>query len=114
MRPLLLGLAFVGVLAAQSEVTPAEVPMEQCLPGTLISIQPDSITLKFNAKITTMRLAPDAEIWRRGTDVESIHQLAVGDDIHLRCSPQLNRAVRLIWNRITSGKSPFVWATWSL
>lgn len=81
MRTLLLGLAFVGVLAAQSKV-----PTEQCLPGTLISIQPDSITLKFNEKITTMRLAADAEIWRRGTDVESIQQLVVGDDIYLRCA----------------------------
>jgi len=72
---------FVGVLAGQSEV-----PTEQCLPGTLISIQPDSITLKFNERITTFRLAPDAEIWRRGTDVESTRQLVLGDDIYLRCT----------------------------
>jgi hypothetical protein len=81
MRTLLLGLAFVGSLAAQSEV-----PTEQCLPGALISIQQDSITLKFNEKITTFRLAPDAEIWRRGTDVASLQQLVVGDDISLRCT----------------------------
>src|ERR1035438_2605621 len=87
MRTVLLGLAFVGVLAGQpAEVPPTEVPMDQCLPGTLISIQQDSITLRFNAKITTMHLAPDAEIWGRGTDAESVRQLVVGDDIYLRCS----------------------------
>lgn len=80
MRTLLLGLAFVGSLAAQSEV-----PTEQCLGGWLISIQADSITLKFNERITTFRLAPDAEIWRHGTDVESIHQLVLGDEIYLKC-----------------------------
>lgn len=74
MRTLLLGLAFVGGLAGQ------------CLPGTLISIQQDSITLKFNEKITTMRLAPDAEVWRRGTDVASLQQLVEGDNISLKCT----------------------------
>jgi hypothetical protein len=88
MRTLLLGLAFVGGLAAQSEV-----PTEQCLGGALLSIQPDSITLKFNEKITTFRLAPDAEIWRRGTDVESIQQLVVGDDVSLRCTRSADGAV---------------------
>jgi hypothetical protein len=78
---LFIALALPCCLAAQSEI-----PGDQCLPGTLISIQPHSITLKFNDKITMMRLAPDAEIWRRGTDVESIQQLVVGDDVNLRCT----------------------------
>ncbi|HEY1758418.1 MAG TPA: DUF5666 domain-containing protein [Bryobacteraceae bacterium] len=76
-----IGLAFVGALAAQ-----AEVPAEQCLGGTLISIQPDSITLKFNEKTMTFHVAPDAEIWRRGTDVEGLQELVPGDDVSLRCS----------------------------
>jgi hypothetical protein len=84
MRTLLLaciGLTLVGSLAAQSEV-----PRDQCLGGWLVAIQQDSIALKFNDKITTMRLAPDAEIWRRGVDLDSIHQLVVGDNIYLKCA----------------------------
>jgi hypothetical protein len=84
MRTLLtacIGLTLTGGLDAQSEV-----PGDQCLGGTLIGIQQDSITLKFNDKITTMRLAPDAEIWRRGVDLGSIQQLVVGDHIYLKCS----------------------------
>jgi hypothetical protein len=76
-----IGLTLVGSLAGQSEV-----PREQCLGGWLVAIQQDSISLKFNEKITTMRLAPNAEIWRRGADLESIHQLVEGDDIYLRCT----------------------------
>jgi hypothetical protein len=74
-------LTLVGSLAAQSEV-----PGDQCLGGSLVSIQQDSITLKFNEKIMTMHLAPDAEIWRRGVDLDSIHQLEIGDHIYLKCS----------------------------
>jgi hypothetical protein len=88
MRILLLGLLFVGGLAAQSEV-----PTEQCLGGWLVSIQQDSITLKFNEKINTYRLAPDAEIWRHGTDVESLQQLVPGDEIYLKCTRGDDRAV---------------------
>jgi hypothetical protein len=63
MRTLVLAclvLCFVGSLAAQPE--PGEIPADQCLGGSLVSIQQDSINLKFNEKIMTMRLAPDAEI----------------------------------------------------
>lgn len=84
MRTLLsacIGVTVVGGLYAQSEV-----PGDQCLGGTLIGIQQDSITLKFNEKITTMHLAPEAEIWRRGVDLESIQQLLVGDEIYLKCT----------------------------
>jgi hypothetical protein len=87
MRMLLLaclGLYFAGSLAAQPE--PGEIPGDQCLGGWLVSIQQDSITLRFNEKIMTMRLAPDAEIWRRGVDLESIHQLVVSDNIFLKCA----------------------------
>jgi len=83
MRTLLAvcaGLVFAGSLAAQSKV-----PRDQCLGGKLVAIQPDSISLQFNQKITLMRVAPDAEIWRRGVDLESIHQLALGDDIYAEC-----------------------------
>ncbi len=69
------------------------MPTEQCLAGTLISIQQDSITLKFNEKITTFRLAPDAEVWRRGTDVASIHQLVLGDEIYMKCTRDADSAV---------------------
>ena len=98
MRSLLLGLLFVGSLAAQSEV-----PTEQCLPGTLISIQPDSITLKFNEKITTLHLAPDPEIWRRGTDVASLQQLVVGDDIYLKCSQSGEEVVASVVAAVEKG-----------
>ncbi len=98
MRTLLLGLAFVGGLAGQSEV-----PTEQCLGGTLISIQPDSITLKFNEKITTFRLASDAEIWRRGTDVASLQQLVLGDDIYLRCSQSGEEVVASVVGAVEAG-----------
>jgi hypothetical protein len=80
MRPLLFCL-FISSLSAQSEV-----PGDQCLGGTLVSIQQDSMTTKFNEKIITMRLASDAEIWRRGVDLESIQQLVVGDEIYLKCA----------------------------
>jgi hypothetical protein len=76
-----IGLICSGSLAAQSEV-----PRDQCLGGKLLSIQQDSITTQFNQKIITMRLTPDAEIWRRGVDLESIHQLTLGDQIYLRCT----------------------------
>jgi hypothetical protein len=80
MRPLLFCIC-LSSLCAQSEV-----PGDQCLGGTLVSIQQDSITTKFNQKIITMHLAPDAEIWRRGVDLESIQQLVVGDEIYLKCT----------------------------
>jgi hypothetical protein len=73
-------LAFAGALPAQSGV-----PQDQCLGGTLIAAQPDSVTLKFNQKTTTYRLTPDVEIWRRGKDLESAGQLAPGDEIYLVC-----------------------------
>jgi len=88
MRTLLLGLVFVGSLAAQSEV-----PTDQCLGGWLVSNQQDSVTLKFNEKIITTRLAPDAEIWRRGADVDSVHQLVLGDEIYLKCTRDTDSAV---------------------
>jgi hypothetical protein len=81
LLPICVGFALLSRLAAQPEV-----PGDQCLGGTLISIQQDSITTKFNRKIITMHLAPDAEIWRRGVDLESIHQLVVGDTIYLKCT----------------------------
>jgi uncharacterized protein DUF5666 len=98
MRTLLLGLAFVGTLAAQPDV-----PTERCLPGTLLSIQPDSITLKFNERITTFRLAPDAEIWRRGTDVASLKQLVVGDDVYLKCSQSGEEVVASVVAAVEAG-----------
>jgi hypothetical protein len=87
MRPLLFCI-FVSSLCAQPEV-----PGDQCLGGTLISIQQDSITTKFNEKIITMHLAPDAEIWRRGVDLDSIRQLVVGDEIYLKCTRAVSGAV---------------------
>ncbi len=79
--PICVGFTFLSSLAAQ-----ADVPGDQCLGGTLVSIRRDSITTKFNEKIITMRLAPDAEIWRRGVDLDSVHQLVVGDEIYLKCT----------------------------
>lgn len=81
MRTTVLLCIFLGTLAAQSEV-----PGDQCLGGVLVSIQQDSITTKFNEKIITMHLAPDAEIWRRGVDLESAHQLVLGEEIYLKCT----------------------------
>ena len=94
MRVLLLaclGLCVAGSLTAQPQ--PGDVPPDQCLGGWLVSIQQDSLTLRFNEKIITMRLAPDAEIWRRGVDLESIHQLLVGDNIYLKCARAAGGAV---------------------
>jgi hypothetical protein len=91
LLPVCLGLCFVGSLAAQPK--PDEVPPDQCLGGWLVSTQQDSITLKFNEKIITTRLAPDAEIWRHGTDVESMHQLVVGDEIYMKCTRDADSAV---------------------
>ncbi len=86
MRLLLLaclGLCSEVSLVAQS--LPDEIPGDQCLGGRLVSIQRNSITLKFNEKTITTRLAPDAEIWRRGVDLDSLSQLVVGDNIYLKC-----------------------------
>ena len=91
LLPVCIGLCFVSSLAAQPK--PDEVPPDQCLGGWLVSIQQDSITLKFNQKIITTRLAPDAEIWRHGTDVDSIHQLVQGDEIYLKCARDADGAV---------------------
>lgn len=52
----------------------------------MVSIQPDSLILKFNDKITTMHLAPGAEIWRRGKDLDNLQQFVVGDLIYTRCT----------------------------
>ena len=76
-----IGLALAGSLVAQSEV-----PGDQCLGGTLIARQHDSITLKFNDQISTLHVAPGAEIWRRGMDLKSIQQLVPGDNIYLKCT----------------------------
>jgi hypothetical protein len=76
-----IGLICLGNLAAQTEV-----PGDQCLGGFLLAIQPQSITLKFNDKVTTMPIAPGAEIWRRGADLDDIHQLVIGDEIYLKCT----------------------------
>jgi hypothetical protein len=80
-----LGLYAVGSLAA-AQPEPDKIPGDQCLGGWLVSVQQDSITLKFNEKIVTMRLTPDAEIWRRGVDLDSIQQLAAGDNIYPKCA----------------------------
>jgi hypothetical protein len=77
----LIGLICAGNLAAQTGVTG-----DQCLGGSLTAIQSQSISLKFNGKITTMPIAPGAEIWRRGTDLDGIHQLVIGDEIYLKCT----------------------------
>jgi hypothetical protein len=84
-----VGLTLLGSLAGQSPAPGAEVPGDQCLGGDLVAIQQDSIALKFNEKITVMRVAPDAEIWRRGADLENIRQLVVGDNVYLACTRSL-------------------------
>ena len=81
-------LTFAGRLAAQSEIRP-----DQCLGGWVVSIQPDSLTLKFNDKITIVRLAPGAEIWRRGKDLDSLQQFVVGDEIYTRCTREPDGSV---------------------
>jgi hypothetical protein len=86
-----LWLCFAISLAARPQ--PNEIPGDQCLGGLLVSIQPDSVTLKFNEKIITTRAAPDAEIWRRGVDLESIHQLVVGDNVYLKCARSADSGV---------------------
>lgn len=75
------GLIFAGFLAAQSDV-----PADQCLGGWVVSIQPDSLILKFNDKINTIHLAPGAELWRRGKDVDHLQQFMLGDEIYTRCT----------------------------
>ncbi len=79
-------MIFAGYLAAQGQVPQGKVPPDQCLGGWLVSIQPDSLTLKFNDKINTIHLAPGAEIWRRGRDLDSLEQFAIGDQIYISCT----------------------------
>jgi Domain of unknown function (DUF5666) len=81
-----IGLTLLSSLAGQSPAPGSEVPGDQCLGGDLVAIQQNSIALKFNQKFTIMRVAPDAEIWRRGVYLENIHQLTVGDNIYLACT----------------------------
>ena len=33
-----------------------------------------------------MRLAPGAQIWRRGQDLDNLDQFVVGDDVNTRCT----------------------------
>ena len=83
-----LALAFATYLIAQNDVPP-----DQCLGGWVTAIQPDAITLKFNEKIATVPIAPGAEIWRRGVDLESAQQLVVGDQVFLKCARGADGAV---------------------
>jgi hypothetical protein len=69
-----------GTLAGQTQVAP-----DQCLGGSLTATQSQSISLRFNGRITTIPIAPGAEIWRGG-DLNDIHQLIVGDEIYLKCT----------------------------
>jgi hypothetical protein len=80
-------LSFFVVLACAAELAAqTEVPQDQCLGGWLTAIQSQSITLKYNDKITTFPIASGAEIWRRGADLDDIHQLVLGDQIYLKCT----------------------------
>jgi hypothetical protein len=83
-----IGLSLLTSLSAQSEI-----PGDQCMGGTLIAIQQDSITTKFNEKILTYGLAPGVEVWRRGVDLEGIHLLVVGDEVYLKCMRAADGAV---------------------
>ena len=49
----LIGLICAGILAAQTEVTG-----DQCRGGWLTAIQSESISLKFNDKVTIMPMLP--------------------------------------------------------
>jgi hypothetical protein len=80
------GVCFIVLICAGNLAAQAEIAGDQCLGGSLTAIQAESISLKFNDNVTTIRVAPDAEIWRRGTDLGSIHQLVIGDQIYLKCS----------------------------
>jgi hypothetical protein len=82
MVSFLIGLACVANLAAQAEVTGDQCP----LGGRLTAIQSQSITVTLNDKITIIPIAPGAEIWRRGADLDSIDQLVIGDQIFLKCT----------------------------
>jgi len=76
----LLLIAFASFAAGQAE------ERAQCLGGTLISSQRDSITTKFNEKILTYRVTPETELWRRGVDLKSPLEFVAGDDITLKCA----------------------------
>jgi hypothetical protein len=87
--PLLITVAAAGSLSAQTVV-----PRDQCLGGRLLSTQEGSITLQFNQRVTTIPIAPGGEIWRHGSDVESIRQLVPGDNVYLKCAqPEPSGAV---------------------
>lgn len=80
-------LSFFVVLSCMAELdAQTKVPQDQCLGGRLTTVQSQSITLKFNDRITTFSIAPGAEIWRRGADLDDIHQLVLGDEIYLKCT----------------------------
>lgn len=73
-------VAFGTLAAAQTEASP------RCLGGWLVSAQADSITLKFNDEITTYRITPETELWRRGVDLKSTSEFVPGDEISVRCA----------------------------
>lgn len=77
-------IAFAGLAEAQTAVQGDQ--RAECLPGSLISTQQDSITVKFNEKIVTLHLTPETEIWRRGVDLKSTSELVPGDDISVKCA----------------------------
>jgi hypothetical protein len=46
---------FIGLICLGNLVAQTEVPGDQCLGGFLLAIQPQSITLKFNARQTAVK-----------------------------------------------------------
>jgi hypothetical protein len=79
LLPVFLSFLVLGSLAAQP------VALSKCLGGTLISVLPDSVTVKMNQRITVIRVTPETEIWRRGVDLDSTAKLVLGEEIFPIC-----------------------------
>jgi hypothetical protein len=65
-----LGLVILSAFAAQPPIN-----------GKLVAVGQDSISVEVNQQITTVHIAPDTEIWRRGIDLTDLHELVLGDEI---------------------------------
>jgi hypothetical protein len=84
-------MKLVSLMAFALMVIPAAaqtVNSKDCLAYKLLSTQPDSIIVQFNAKIIRLLVTPETEIWRRGVDLTSPLELSADDNVYVKCADE--------------------------